>query len=134
MKKILITAIVCLLLGGTSLQAQDVSVGLQWDPPTTRIADTDCAVQGAAITPAEAATLEYTVSYRVRDSGAAWTNIETTAPTVALDGLSYSTWYEAVVGAHWPGQTVLCATEILQFETEAGPPPSGCNNLRVVGP
>ena len=126
--------LVCLLSMPIPAQAQTVAVTLGWDAPTHRVSGTDCSISGVVLTAAELAIVEYTVSYRVKGT-TAWTNREVgTNRTVTLAGLPYLTTYEASVGAHWPGESALCATALLEFKTGAGPAPGTCTNLRKTAP
>ena len=131
MKKILILTAILLLVGGISLSYADDLVQLACDPPTHRIANDDCNQMGSPITPAEAATLEYTLSYRVKDSGSEWTNVDEPAPTATVNLLGYEVTYELTMGARWPGGTIVCTSPLLEHTTapdtaEPGP----CTNLR----
>lgn len=124
MKKTNLFVIILSLLATTAWAGETVQLG--WDPPTNRVLNNDCDQVGDPLTPAEVANLQYILSYRIKDSGAVWTNVETIEPTATLD-LSYSTTYEASVGAHWPGGEVLCATELVEFTTGVGPAPGPCS-------
>ena len=129
MRKTVIVAAVLLLLSVTPWAVGAGTVQIAWDPPTHRIVGNDCSTQGDAITTAEAMLVEYTFSYRVKGTQA-WTNVEATQPTVTLESLPYNTIYQCSVGAHWPGETALCATGLVEFTTGIGPPPGNCSNLR----
>lgn len=128
----LLTVLATLAALSSWAQAGELAT-LAWDPPTHRIVGTDCALEGTEITPEDVARLEYTVSYRVKDSGQAWTNVDVNVPTVQLD-LPYGTTFEAYVGARWPGGTILCASDVLTFVTGAEPPPGACSSFRKLAP
>jgi len=116
--------------------AQTTSVTLGWDAPTHRAGGTaeapECGASGEVLTAAEIATLGYAVSYRKKGT-TAWTNKGSTVRTYTIEGLAYSTAYEATVSAHWPGETGVCPTEIFEFTTGAAPGPGACSNLRKLG-
>lgn len=109
---------------------------LEWGPPTHRTGvdaegNPNCEEEGAALTPEDTANLLYTVSYRIKGANE-WVNEDSITPTITLS-LPYGETFQATVGAHWPGGSVICATGILEFTTSFGPPAGPCSAFRKVG-
>ena len=101
-----------------SAQAAD-TVAMTCDPPTHRVANGDCGQQGTPLTAEDLAALTYTFSYRQVGVGAAWVNIESSTPSVALTLAGYGVLYEVVVGASFPGGPILCVTDPpLEYRTD----------------
>ena len=99
-------------------QAAD-TVAMTCDPPTHRMANDDCGQQGTPLTAEDLAALTYTFSYRQVGAGAAWVNIESSTPSVALTLAGYGVLYEVVVGASFPGGPILCVTDPpLEYRTD----------------
>jgi hypothetical protein len=136
MKKLIIAVLMMCLIGGVGVwPASADTATLGWDAPTHRAGGTleapECGTQGAVLTAAEIATIQYTFSYRVKGTQA-WTNVETTGTTVTLPNLPFNTTYQAAVGGHWPNGAVACATEMIEFTTSVGPPPGSCTGLKRI--
>lgn len=129
MRKGLILPMVMLagLLGVMSVRADNATVQLDWTPPTHKIANMDCNQNGSALTPDDLARIEYTLEYRVQGAGT-WTAVEGPPPAV-IGALDHNTVYEFRVGAHWPGGTVLCYTDVLTHDTGDEPEPNQCTGL-----
>jgi len=126
-----VTAFLLTLVIGWFMSANawaEDTVQLAWDPPTHRVANGDCAQVGETLTPAEVTSLEYTLSYRIKGMGAAWTNVDTIANSAQVTLPGYSVTYEMSVGARFPGGTILCASDLLEYTTRANTnPPGGCS-------
>lgn len=129
MKKAILFAIILVLMGGVSL-AGALVVTVEWDPPTTRIANNVCTEIGTPLTPEEIMGLQYTVKYRVKGT-TDWTIVEVGAPRIALTGLAYSTTYVLTSTAHFVGGPATCPSDVFTFTTPAAPPPGGCKGHRV---
>ncbi len=112
--------------------SDDAKLITAWEPPTTKVANNDCNQAGTAITPEELDVIEYTLSYRIKDSGDDWTNIETMNPAAEITGLLWNTTYELAVGAHWANGAVLCASDMIEATTSLKPAPGGCSNFTVL--
>ena len=128
MKKALVLLSILFFIGAFSVQADDPSATLGWTPPTHKALGTDCDQNGDPLLAADIARLEYTLSYRVKGE-TEWINEETNTNQITLEDLAYATTYEASVGAHWPGQPVLCATDLMEFTTDDEPAPGKCSDF-----
>jgi len=104
------------------------TVTATWTAPTHYAKDGDCLDQSMPMDPTEA--VEYTVMWRVKGS-ADWTQIDTTNPTVTLQGLPFATTIEVMVGTHAPGSPVLCYSAVSEITTIAKPAPGACSQIQL---
>lgn len=131
MKNLVLLIAFALIMLPASLMADD-TVTMQCDPPTHRVSNNDCGIVGALLTAEEVASLEYTFSYRQKDSGAEWTNIDTTSPSTIVTLTGYNTTYEVSVGARFPGESILCSTPLVEFTTSPNTnPPGPCSAFTI---
>ena len=129
MKKLAVAFLVLVLTGGVAVVQADDSVTLAWTPPTHRVENLDCMQQGEVLTPAEALSLEHTLSYRVKGAELWENNIETGSAitwTLLLQG--YAVTYELVVGSRFPAGEILCVSAMLEYTTAPNlNPPGACS-------
>ncbi len=111
-----------------AVNVESASINATWEPPTNYVLNENCDEPGAVVEPE--AAIEYTISYRVKDSADPFINLESTEPTLDIDGLDWETTYEVNVGPHHPGKVVLCALPIsMEITTPDAPSFGPCSGL-----
>jgi hypothetical protein len=111
-----------------AVSANGASITATWEAPTNYVLNENCDEPGAVIEPE--AVIEYTISYRIKDSGDDFANIESLDPSLNIEDLPWETTYEVNVGPHHPGKAVLCALPIsMEITTPDAPSFGPCSNL-----